>query len=82
MLGEPSFLQKLLNHSRWAEIKKLQKFTNEEFLAGASEVDIINACILNATKFFKRPLTEKEMDKIRMTIIIEKVKLREQGKLK
>lgn len=81
MFGEPSFLQKLLNSS-WKEYARFQQAARELFLEGKEEKDIINAGILNAMKFLKRPPTETETDIIRMAVLSEKLTLKQEGKLK
>lgn len=72
-----------------AEVRKLFGFKTadseirasikEGFVSGLREVDVINALLINAMEHFKRPLTQPEIDKIRYSVISEKVRLNEQG---
>jgi hypothetical protein len=78
MLGGQSFLEKLLNPDGGA-VKKLRLAINEEFRSGKDEATIMNALILDASKYFGRPLRQKEVDIIKMHVINEKVRLEEEG---
>jgi len=61
------------------EESKLRNAIADGFKEGLTEVAVINALILNASNFFKRPPTQDEIDKLRYFVISEKIKLRSKG---
>ncbi|MHB8483863.1 MAG: hypothetical protein ACYDBV_14215 [Nitrospiria bacterium] len=62
-------------------VKQLKEYIDKELISGESEVSLTHALIDNASEFFQRGLSPKEIDIIRMHIVNEKVRLRELGKL-
>jgi len=61
------------------EESKLRGAIANGFKEGLTEVAVINALVLNASEFFKRPPTQIETDKIRYYVISEKIKLQSKG---
>ena len=64
-----------------AAISTLSNFIDQSILEGDSEDRVLSYLEDNARNYFKRDLTPKETDIIRMHVINSKVRLREQGKL-
>ena len=58
---------------------RARKLIDEYFGEGKREVDILNAFILRAADFYKRPITQAETDKLRYLVISEKVRLINRG---
>jgi hypothetical protein len=58
---------------------KARKLIDEYFGSGKREIDILNAFIIRATDFYKRPLSQSETDKLRYLVISEKVRLINRG---
>lgn len=62
-------------------LSNLKSLIDKELLQGTNEVTLLNALLLDASNHFGRPLSQKEIDIVRMNVINEKVKLREHGQL-
>jgi hypothetical protein len=63
------------------EIKRLEVFIDEKLIEGMNEVTLTNMILMDASEKMGDEFTENFSDKIKCLVLVEKVRLKDEGKI-
>jgi hypothetical protein len=65
-----------------SEVRRVKEFVDKLFLEGKDEVTITNMLIVDASRQLGDKFSQDVIDRIKATVLEEKMKLRKEGKIK